>query len=66
MTEKELVQKLLEKYHITPNQLNTNPVGTYLELERARSRLDGLFESDELRRIADAMDELSSQTGDRS
>jgi hypothetical protein len=52
-----LEEKLREQFKITPDLLGDGLIGGYLELGSERSRLDGLFSSNELHRIAEAMDE---------
>jgi hypothetical protein len=40
--------ELLKKYKLRAHELNQNEVGTYLELDASKSRLDGLSTSREL------------------
>lgn len=50
------IDKIRIDYKITPDDFD-DP-GTYLDLCKHESCLDGYFKSDDLRRIADAMDAL--------
>jgi hypothetical protein len=54
---------MLNKHKINVDDFHSTVEGSYLELETDLSRLDGMFSSDELRRIATAMDELKEIKG---
>ena len=53
-------EEILKKFKIRPEDFRDNEIGTYLELDSNLSRLDGLFSSDDLRRIANGMDDLKT------